>query len=109
MFREVIVSSIWHALAVSRGLQSVRTRIAEGNKMTKKKNNAICDPDDSFVICFFDIDRLLSPSQPVPGSQFFRMIRDERKSKRVGQRVASHAVVFRRVAFHLLPCGEEVK
>ena len=36
-FREVIVSSIWYALAGSRGLQSVRTHIAEGNKMTKRR------------------------------------------------------------------------
>ena len=35
-FREVIVSSIWYAVAVSCGLQSVRTHIAEGNKMTKR-------------------------------------------------------------------------
>ena len=69
----------------------------------------MCDPDDSFVICFFDIDRLPFQSQSVPGSQFVRMSRDERKSRRVCQRTASHAVVFRRVAFHLLPCGEEVK
>ena len=61
------------------------------------------------MICFFDFDRLPFQSQSVPGSQFVRMNRDERKSMRVGQRVASHAVVFRRIAFHLLPCGEEVK
>ena len=57
-------------------VQSVRTRIVSVYKMTKKNNATpiecvknffpICDPDDSFVICFFDLDRLPFQFQPVP-------------------------------------------
>ena len=65
----------------SSGLQSVRTRISKGNKMTKRRNPykkrldffPICYPDDSFVIYHFDFDRLPFQSQPVQGSRFVGM------------------------------------
>ena len=63
---------------------------AKDNKVTKRTTQSLkswftifclfVDPGDSFVICFFDFNRLPFQSKPAPGSRLVEMSEENRRA-----------------------------